>query len=97
MVDRINSNSGFSPLSNVNRNGNAGQAQKNQAAKGDRADFSQALQKASQTRQAGETQDMARAEKIQALKAQISEGTYQPDLNKVASSLLPFLVNEDQG
>jgi negative regulator of flagellin synthesis FlgM len=94
MVDKINSNSGLNPLSNINRSGNAGQAQKNPAAKGDRVDFSQALQKASLVRQAGEVQDMARSEKIQALKAQISEGTYQPDLNKVASSLLPFLVKE---
>jgi len=97
MVDRINSNSGLNPLNNINRNGSTGQAQKNSAAKGDRVDFSQALQNASQVRQAGEAQDTARAEKIQALKAQIAEGTYQPDLNKVASSLLPFLVNEDQG
>ncbi|MCK5912728.1 MAG: flagellar biosynthesis anti-sigma factor FlgM, partial [Desulfuromusa sp.] len=31
---------------------------------------------------------------IQELKAQIENGVYKPDLNEVASSLLPFIMKE---
>ena len=32
--------------------------------------------------------------KVQELKAQIADGSYKPDLQKVASSLLQFIVEE---
>ena len=37
-----------------------------------------------------------RNERVQELKAQIADGSYQPDLNKVASSLMQFLLEEKQ-
>jgi negative regulator of flagellin synthesis FlgM len=95
MVDKINSGKGFGPLGNINRTGQAGAAKKSgEAAKADRVDFSSALQHASKTQAAGETQAAARAEKLQALKAQIESGTYKPDLEKVAASLLPFIMKD---
>ncbi len=44
----------------------------------------------------GESQEAARAGKIEELKLQIAEGSYQPDLKKVASSLLNFLAEGRQ-
>jgi negative regulator of flagellin synthesis FlgM len=95
MVDRITGNKGFGPLSNMNRAGNAGESKKSDSAKNtDRVNFSSALQDATKVKETMSTQESARAEKIQALKAQIQNGTYQPDLEKVASSLLPFLTKD---
>ena len=58
----------------------------------DSVEFSSVLQDVhkAQSTQAGSSSE--RAEKVLALKAQVSEGSYQPDLNKVASSLLQFLI-----
>lgn len=95
MVDKIIGGRGFGPLGNINRTEKAGNAKKSgEAAKTDRVDFSSALQQASKTQAAGATQQTARAEKLQALKTQIDSGTYQPDLGKVASSLLPFILKD---
>ncbi len=95
MVDKINSGKGFGPLGNINRTGNAGVAKKSgETGKSDRVDFSSALQHASKSQAAGATQEAARADKLQALKAQIESGTYKPDLEKVASSLLPFILKD---
>jgi len=43
-----------------------------------------------------ETQETARASKIEELKLQVADGSYQPDLKKVASSLLTFLAEGRQ-
>ena len=95
MVDRIVGNKSFGSLGNISRSGKTGAAKKSDSAqKSDRVDFSSALQRATKTQATSETQETARSEKLQALKAQIENGTYQPDLDKVASSLLPFLVKE---
>ena len=56
------------------------------------ASFSSALQGAAATQAASKTVDPERAARVQELKAQVSSGQYQPDLNKVASNLLKFLV-----
>lgn len=95
MVDRIVGNKSFGPLGNVNRTGKTGGTKKSDSAqKNDRVDFSSALQSATKAQATSETQETARSEKLQALKAQIEAGTYQPDLEKVASSLLPFLTKD---
>ena len=95
MVDRIIGNKGFGPLGNTNRTGKTGAAKKSESShKSDRVDFSSALQNATKTQAVSETQKTARSEKLQALKAQIDNGTYQPDLEKVASSLLPFMMQD---
>jgi negative regulator of flagellin synthesis FlgM len=92
MVDKINGNSGFGPLGNASRTTKKSAAGSASASKSDSIDFSSALQSATKTQGTTATQDSARAEKIQALKAQIQDGTYKPDLEKVAASVLPFLV-----
>lgn len=94
MVDKINGNSGLSPLGNIGRTGKNASAKGAAAGKSDSVDFSSALQNATKAQESSATQDTARAEKVQALKAQIENGSYQPDLEKVASSLLPFLVDK---
>lgn len=95
MVDKIIGGKGFGPLGNINRTGNASAAKKSSdAAKTDRVDFSSALQNASKTQAVSATQEITRTERIQALKSQIDNGTYKPDLDKVASSLLPFILKE---
>ena len=94
MVDRIIGNKGLGPLNNVNRTGKTGPAQKNQSGKSDRVDFSSALQNATKAQQTEASRETARAERIQELKAQIDNGTYQPDLDKVAASLLPFIMKD---
>lgn len=43
-----------------------------------------------------ESQEAARTAKLEELKLQIAEGSYQPDLKKVASSLLTFLAEGRQ-
>lgn len=95
MVDRITGNKGFGPLGQVNRTGKTGAEKKSDAARNrDRVDFSSALQDAAKTQATSSTLEAARAEKVQALKAQIENGTYKPDLEKVASSLLPFIMKD---
>ncbi len=95
MVDKIIGGKGFGPLDGMNRTGKRGVAAKSaETAKSDRVDFSSALQNASKTQAANTTQEASRAEKIEALKSQIENGTYKPDLDKVASSILPFILDE---
>lgn len=95
MVDKINGGKGFGSLANISRSGNAGNAKKTgETGKTDRVDFSSALQQASKAQDVKANQETARAEKLQALKAQIESGTYQPDLEKVAASVLPFIMKE---
>ena len=95
MVDKILGGKGFGPLDGVKRSNKAAEVKKSGGAAGaDRVDFSSALQSASKAQASGQTQQAARAEKVQALKAQIDSGTYRPDLEKVAASLLPFIMKD---
>lgn len=43
-----------------------------------------------------ETQESERASKVAELKQQVADGSYQPDLNKVATSLLKFIAEGRQ-
>ena len=54
--------------------------------------FSSALEGATAAQASGKIEDTERAARVQELKAQVSSGEYDPDLNKVAASLLKFLV-----
>lgn len=94
MVDKINGK-GFGPLGNINRTAKPDVAKKSgETGKTDRVDFSSALQQANKAQEAGAAQQTVRTEKLQALKAQIESGSYKPDLEKVASSILPFILEE---
>ncbi len=92
MVDKIMGSKGFGPLENVKRT--AKPSAGNKAGSSDKVSFSSMLQEADKAQATKAPQESARAEKLQALKAQIDSGTYQPDLNKVASSLLPFIMQD---
>ena len=92
MVDKIMGGKGFGPLDGVNRSGKAAAGKTSSAAGStDRVDFSSALKNAGKVQASQQT---ARAEKLQDLKAQIDSGTYRPDLEKVAASLLPFIMKD---
>jgi negative regulator of flagellin synthesis FlgM len=73
--------------------GQTGDAQKSAKADGkEGAAFTSALQGATAAQSAGKAGDAERASRVQELKSQVASGQYEPDLNKVASSLLRFLV-----
>ena len=74
----------------VDRPGEAQQKDKTGGLEG--ASFSAALQGATQAQAGGRPEDAARAARVQELKAQVASGQYQPDLTRVASSLLKFLA-----
>jgi negative regulator of flagellin synthesis FlgM len=62
--------------------------------KKDQVNFSSILQEVSQTRSTSSVADLQRTEKLVSLKEQIASGAYQPDLHKVAASLLKFIAEE---
>lgn len=78
--------------------GNLKKSQKNQPDKNvegtgqDKVQFSSVLQDVNKAKAATESADAERTERVQQLKAQIQNGSYEPDLKKVSASLLQFLV-----
>ena len=60
----------------------------------DSVQFSSVLQDVNKARETAENSDAQRAQRVQELKAQIKQGSYQPDLKKVSASLLQFLVKD---
>jgi len=60
----------------------------------DRVDFSAVLQEVSKPQGVQETVASARAQKVAALREQVANGTYRPDLEKVAASLVKFMDSE---
>ena len=84
---------GMGQIGGLNKINRTGDSQKTAKTEGkDGTSFSSALQGATAAQAAGKTEDPERAARVQELKAQVSSGQYEPDLNKVASSLLKFLV-----
>jgi negative regulator of flagellin synthesis FlgM len=58
----------------------------------DKVQFSSVLQDVHKAQSTSKTGNSERTERIQEIKAQIAEGSYEPDLKKVSASLLQFLV-----
>lgn len=80
-------------IGGLNKIGQSGDAQKTAKTEGkEGTSFASALQGATMNQGTGKIEDAARAARVQELKAQVANGQYEPDLNKVASSLLRFLV-----
>lgn len=80
-------------IGGLNKVGQAGETQKTAKGEGkESVSFASALQGAALTQGVGKAEDAERAARVQELKAQVASGQYEPDLNKVASSLLRFLV-----
>jgi len=86
---------GFGQIGGVGKTTRSSEAQKSGKAEAkEEASFTSALQGANKMQAAGRAEESDRAAKVQALKEQVSNGSYEPDLDKVASSLLKFLVEE---
>lgn len=60
----------------------------------DQVQFSSVLQDVNKARETDSSMSTERTERVQALKAQIAEGSYKPDLQKVATSLLQFIIED---
>lgn len=92
-INKIYGNSGIGP---IDKNRNTGRVKTSdkagESASSDRVQFSDVLQQVNRAKETGAGADVQRAEKLQALKEQISEGTYRPDSTKVAASLLKFIA-----
>jgi negative regulator of flagellin synthesis FlgM len=58
----------------------------------DKVEFSSVLQDVHKAQSARQAAGAERTDRIAELKAQIAEGSYKPDLGKVASSLVEFLM-----
>lgn len=58
----------------------------------DQVQFSSVLKDVHSAQSGAENSD--RTERVAELKAQVANGSYEPDLNKVAANLLQFLMEE---
>ncbi len=58
----------------------------------DKVQFSSVLQDVNKAKAASQSADAERTERVAQLKAQVQDGSYEPDLKKVSASLLQFLV-----
>ena len=65
---------------------------KTEGAPADKVEFSAVLQDVHKAQSADQASSSERADRVAELKAQIANGSYKPDLEKVASSLLQFLI-----
>jgi negative regulator of flagellin synthesis FlgM len=91
----------FFGVGGPNQIGNVKKTQKPQAGSktdsktgADQVQFSSVLQDVHKAQAAKNSSNSARADRVEELKAQIADGSYRPDLDKVASSLLQFLLEE---
>jgi len=93
MTIKINGNQGIGLMRPMEGTQGAKDSRKANPAKGgDKVDFSNVLQNVSQSRQTASQPNVERGEKVQALKQQVAEGSYRPDLTKVAASLLKYIA-----
>ena len=84
---------GPSQIGNVNKTQKPQADTKTEGRTGtDQVQFSSVLQDVHKAQAARNSSDSDRADRVQELKAQVADGSYSPDLDKVASSLLQFLV-----
>ncbi len=83
---------GINQINNLKKNNQSSSTQKAEAGKSDTVEFSSVLQDVNKAKTAPQSHNADRAERIAQLKAQVAEGSYNPDPEKVASSLLQFLL-----
>lgn len=85
---------GLGQIGNIKKSGKSQSDAKTGATQGnDTVQFSSVLQDVNKA-QAGGDANNERAERVAELKQQVADGSYEPDLNKVASSLLQFLMED---
>ncbi len=86
---------GFGQIGGIGKTNTSGGAEKSGTADGKTGiSFNQALQETKGMQATSQAHDPERAARVEQLKEQVYSGSYEPDLNKVASSLLKFLVEE---
>lgn len=76
---------------NINQVSDSKKSSKSESKEG--VSFASSLEGATAAQASSKIEDTERTARVQELKEQIANGEYDPDLNKVASSLLKFLVN----
>lgn len=92
-INKIYGDQGIGPMEGAKRSRQTDTPKKAENSDGtDRVDFSSVLSDVNRVREAANTPDAARAQRVQELKAQVASGSYRPDLEKVASSLLNFIA-----
>lgn len=79
-------------IGNLKKSEKASSDSKSVSSGEDTVQFSSVLQEVNKAQATTPGASTERAEKLQELKAQIQDGSYEPDLQKVSSSLLKFLV-----
>lgn len=79
-------------IGNLKKSEKASSDSKSVSSGEDTVQFSSVLQEVNKAQATAPGASTERAEKLQELKAQIQDGSYEPDLQKVSSSLLKFLV-----
>ncbi|PLX84471.1 MAG: flagellar biosynthesis anti-sigma factor FlgM [Desulfuromonas sp.] len=96
MTSKILGNKGITPIDGVKRTRKVEVPKDDgqQTAK-DRVAFSSVLQEVNKAKEPTAGSDAERADKVAALKEQIGNGTYKPDLEKVAESVLKFLSEQE--
>jgi negative regulator of flagellin synthesis FlgM len=67
-----------------------------EGAKADQVEFSSVLKDVHQSQSSGSAAETERAARVQELKQQVASGSYEPDIQKVATSLLQFLVETNK-
>ena len=85
---------GLGQIGSIKKSGKAeAETKTGSAQEADQVQFSSVLQDVSKA-QSGGDENIDRAERVAELKQQVANGSYEPDLNKVASNLLQFLMEE---
>ena len=83
---------GPSQIGNLKKSDKTSSESKSISSGEDTVQFSSVLQEVNKAQATSPSANTERADKVQELKAQIQNGSYEPDLQKVSSSLLQFLV-----
>lgn len=79
-------------IGNLKKTPSAVSDKKTEGVSADKVEFSAVLQNVHKAQAAKQAASSERADRIAELKAQIADGSYKPDLEKVASSLVEFLL-----
>ncbi len=85
---------GLGQISSLKNSSKAESSKTSSANESDQVSFSSVLQDVNNAQQTGGDVSTDRADRVAELKQQVSDGSYEPNLNKVASNLLQFLMEE---
>lgn len=96
MTEKIGFSKGIGPLTNLSGPRKSGETKPGGAkSPADRVEFSTVLQEVGKSQGVQESAAAARAQKVAALREQVANGSYRPDLEQVAASLVSFMGSEE--